>query len=389
MCLIQVHNTSTKVKKCTGFRTRTHFFGCTCHKLERDFDKCCCLQALLDEHLIKTLSMRGSAFVKPYAAEVRAWYDLVCRVNATLEQWGKVQAGWMYLLPIFSSKDICAQMPAESDLFNSLDAVYRRIMLGVIRDPRVLETAGGPGVLESLTDCIESLEKINDGVNRYLEQKRLFFPRFFFLSNDEMLEILSETKDPLRVQPHLRKCFEGIARLCFDEELNIHSMFSSEGEHVPLCARISTEEARGSVEKWLIRVEEQMLETVRDVIFRAWKVYPVEAREDWVCRWPGQVVLAVSQIYWTAEVHNCVKSGHPRDLAKYHSKLEEQLNDIVGLVRGQLSRQARITLGALVVIDVHAKDVVLDMAEKNVSSEQDFQWLSQLRYVASCPKEPL
>lgn len=267
-------------------------------------------QALLDEHLVKTLSMRGSAFVKPYAAEVRAWYDLVTRVNATLEQWGRVQAGWMYLLPIFSSKDICAQMPAESELFNDLDTVYRRIMLTVVKDPRVLETGGGPGVLESLTDCIESLEKINDGVNRYLEQKRLFFPRFFFLSNDEMLEILSETKDPLRVQPHLRKCFEGIARLEFDAELNIHAMFSSEEERIELCDAISTEEARGSVEKWLVRVEEQMLQTMRDVIFRSWKVYPIHAREAWVCEWPGQVVLCVSQVRLLSVTHLCPAKPH-------------------------------------------------------------------------------
>ena len=93
------------------------------------------------------------------------------------------------------------------------------------------------------------------------------------------------------------------------------------------------------------------------------QAYAIEAREDWVQEWPGQVVLCVSQIYWTSEVHEAVRGG-PAGLQEYYDKLQAQLADIVKLVRGKLSKQTRITLGALVTIDVHARDVVMDMIEK-------------------------
>lgn len=190
----------------------------------------------------------------------------------------------------------------------------------MVKDPRVFETASSEGVLESMEHCMELLEKINDGVTNYLEKKRLFFPRFFFLSNDEMLEILSETKDPLRVQPHLKKCFEAINLLEFNENLDILAMFSQEGEKINFKAFVNTKEAGGSVEKWLVQVEYQMVISVKDQILKSFKNYLLASRTTWVQKWPGQIVLCVSQMHWTFNVHCALNNENGKTVSGFRGE---------------------------------------------------------------------
>lgn len=246
-----------------------------------------------------------------------------------------------------------------------------------------METGPAAGILESMEAANIMLEDISNGVNSYLEKKRLFFPRFFFLANDEMLEILSETKDPLRVQPHLSKCFEGIYRLVFDADLVIHAMVSKDKESIDFVSKISTVEAKGSVEKWLIRVEEEMLIAVRHQAGICYLDYIQRPRIDWVVLWPQMIILCISQVFWAVEVHTCLQSPveAAERVAEFANSLTKDLNDVVMLVRSkEISNLNRNTIKSLIVIDVHAKDVIDELISNKVESLDDFIWLSQLRY---------
>ncbi|XP_027467991.1 dynein heavy chain 3, axonemal [Zalophus californianus] len=335
------------------------------------------IQLLLDDHVIKTQTMCGSPFIKPIEAECRKWEEKLVRVQEILDAWLKCQATWLYLEPIFSSEDIIAQMPEEGRKFAIVDSYWKSLMSQAVKDTRVLVAADQPRMAEKLQEANLLLEDIQKGLNDYLEKKRLFFPRFFFLSNDELLEILSETKDPLRVQPHLKKCFEGIAKLEFTDNLEIVGMISSEKETVPFKQKIYPTQAKGMVEKWLWQVEKMMIASMQEVIRLGIEAYVQFPRNQWVLQWPGQVVICVSSIFWTKEVSQALVENTLPDFLK---KSNSEIAQIVQLVRGKLSSGARLTLGALTVIDVHARDVVAKLSEDNICDLNDFQWISQLRY---------
>jgi dynein heavy chain, axonemal len=108
-------------------------------------------------------------------------------------------------------------------------------MLKVKKDPLVITYYDYGSNLRRFQENNQKLEEVTKGLQDYLETKRAAFPRFYFLTNDEMLEILSQTRNPQAVQSHLSKCFDAIKRIEFTDVKNsteITAMVSPEGEKV-------------------------------------------------------------------------------------------------------------------------------------------------------------
>lgn len=221
------------------------------------------IQQILDDQIVKTQSMKGSPFAKVFEGRIKDWEDWLQYTLEFSEFWVKVQSVWLYLEPILTSPDILKHLPVEGSIFREVDRAWKAMMAEIYGNLKVLEFTKNRTFLTSLKHCHEQLEIVQKGLNAYLEGKRASFPRFYFLSNDELLEILSETKDPMRVQPHLKKCFEGIQKLKFDESQKVLGMYSSEGEYVNFVTTVDTTAANGNVDMWLLWTEGSMLESVR------------------------------------------------------------------------------------------------------------------------------
>ena len=139
----------------------------------------------------------------------------------------------------------------------------------------------------------------------YLETKRLAFPRFYFSSSADLLDILSNGNQPLMVAKHLTKLFDSMAKLKMKEveekATNTATiMIAKDGETVPFVEECVCE---GQVEIWLNRLLQAMRATIRFEFSKSVKTYETTPREKWLFYYPAQVSLGGTQIWWTTEVN--------------------------------------------------------------------------------------
>uniref|UniRef100_A0A8P4KSK9 AAA+ ATPase domain-containing protein n=1 Tax=Dicentrarchus labrax TaxID=13489 RepID=A0A8P4KSK9_DICLA len=245
------------------------------------------------------------------------------------DEWLICQRNWLYLESIFLAPDIKRQLPAESKMFLKVDKSWKEIMAMVNKRPNALKAATQPDLLETFQHNNTLLDEIQKCLEAYLESKRVIFPRFYFLSNDELLKILAQTRNPQAVQPHLRKCFDAITRLEF-ALLPKHS---------------------SGLTGMVLDAGEQEVVYSKDIL------------------------SMVSPEGEKVRFDNLNTSSH-----NVLCVLLYLLFSCFTLVRGQLPTLHRNIITALITTDVHARDIVTDLVHQKVDTRSNFEWQRQLRY---------
>ncbi|KAL4106224.1 hypothetical protein PRIC1_004278 [Phytophthora ramorum] len=373
----------------------------------------------LEEHQLQLQTMAATGkFVAYFKDKVFEWQLRLGNVDTILKLWITLQRQWCSLESIFlsSAGDIQRQLPTEYQRFEHVDQEMKELFADARMSPSVLvaccQRDGREVVLRDLQVELEICQK---ALNQYLDGKKDIFPRFYFVSNASLLEILSNGNYPPRIQPHFGNCFDGIQSFEFtsvqastastggslsgrkmssplsatqlEERFLTMGMVSKEGEVVQF---LDSHLIHGTVENWFNDLVIVMQDTLRQKIFDAVEssaLWGVDcARHTWVFDYPAQVALLGSQIVWTEEVESALEefeNGTEDAIKKYYDVSTVRLEELIKLVQGHLGALDRQKIITLITVDVHARDVVQSLITKKVSSALDFQWQSQLRYYST------
>ncbi|KAK7197103.1 dynein heavy chain [Novymonas esmeraldas] len=326
------------------------------------------MSALSDNRAL-LLSMKESPYFGLFSNDAGKWEARFSTLDEYLRHMNHIQRKWVYLEPIFRR----GALPNEKQRFDRIDSAYLTVMKAVEKDNRLLALAEHTEFKATLRDVSEQLERCQKALNEYLESKRDGFPRFYFISDDDLLEILAQSRNPGVIQSHLKKLFMGIHSVQFDaQKENILQIQSLEGEVVTLLKAVRVTE---EVEAWLSQLDVEVKATLKAHVAQC------AAKPD-IGAFASQVLCTAEMVTFTRRVEAALRdaSGASGALLKLKGQLQTRLRELTAYAGGNSDVLVGIKLKALIMDLIHSIEVVQLLITNGVEKETHWLWRKQLRF---------
>ncbi|KAI9513146.1 dynein heavy chain protein 1 [Russula earlei] len=346
------------------------------------FNKC-------SENLNSLVAMKLSPYYKVFEEEASSWEEKLNRIHVLFDVWIDVQRQWVYLEGIFSgSADIKHLLPVESARFQNINTEFLTVMKKVYKSSFVTDVMNIQGIQKSLERLADLLNKIQKALGEYLERERASFPRFYFVGDEDLLEIIGNSKDIRRIMKHLKKMFAGIATVKLDDDLTqIQGMASREGEEVIFKDPILLKDYP-KINDWLARIEYSMRLSLAQLLcdavdelqtfYGTGATLPIDRFISWVEKFPAQLVTLAVQVAWTASIENAFETSH--SLSRPLDTIKQSLDLLADIVLTELSPVTRKKCEHLITEMVHQRDVTRTLVQQRSADNKSFAWLYQMRF---------
>lgn len=266
--------------------------------------------ALAQEHADGLAAMAASPHYRAWEEDAQRWADRVARVRTTFALWADVQRQWVYLHGVFrAGPDMAHRLPVESARFESISSEFMALVRKALRAPYVLDVLQVPGVHGALERLAELLHRLQSALGTYLERERARFPRFYFVGDDDLLEMLGHARDAARLAPHLAHMFPGVRHLVVRDGA-IHGVVTPRGETLAL-APIALHDV--PAHEWLQALERALPAALHARLAPTCAgldaVDSADALHAWLAAAPAQLLVLAVQLRVTRAVDAAQRHG--------------------------------------------------------------------------------
>lgn len=165
----------------------------------------------LEDQQVMVQNMIASKYLATYEEQVMGWRKSLANVADVMQLFQEIQRTWAYLEVLFiGSEEVQRELPDDVERFKGIDKIVRDVLRQASSIKNVVNLCNQTGLLKKLQALQADLNICEKALADYLESKRAAFPRFYFVSTADLLDILSNGNNPRKIMKHTPKIFQAI-----------------------------------------------------------------------------------------------------------------------------------------------------------------------------------